>query len=133
MRLPEVEVGLQQLGVVVEAGLGEEVGDGRALLVVAAASPDDVTGPVQTVTDLDGGFGGCDPWTNPASYTGGVVILDAPLDGCSIARRFDAARDAGVAALIINATGCFSISEPSLVAVCMETLASDVSRILVAA
>ena len=31
----------------VEAGLGEQVGDGRALLVVAAATPDHVAGAVQ--------------------------------------------------------------------------------------
>ncbi|MDP2273820.1 MAG: M36 family metallopeptidase [Archangium sp.] len=92
----------------------------------------DVTGPVQTVTDLDGGFGGCDPWINPASYTGGVVILDAPMDGCSIGRRFDAAKDAGVAALILNATGCFSFTEPSLVAVCVEADAGTQLRELAA-
>ena len=92
----------------------------------------DVTGPVQTVTDLDGGFGGCDPWANPASYTGGVVILDAPIEGCSIARRFDAAKDAGVAALIFSATGCFSFTEPSLVAVCVEADAGTQLRALAA-
>ena len=47
VRLPEVVVGLQQVGVVVEARLDEEVGDGRALLVVAAAPPDHVAGAVE--------------------------------------------------------------------------------------
>ena len=88
----------------------------------------DVTGPVATVTDLDGGHGGCDPWANPASYTGSVVVLDVPPTGCSIGRRFDAAKDAGVAALILSVPDCFGITEPDLVAVCVEPDAGSVLR-----
>ena len=47
VRVPEVAVGLQQRRVVVEPGLGEQVGDGRALLVVAATAPHHLVGPVQ--------------------------------------------------------------------------------------
>lgn len=91
----------------------------------------DVSGPVQLVTDLDGGYGGCDPWVNPASFTGGVVLLDVPAVGCSIGRRFDAAKDAGVAAVILSSQGCFSFTEPSLVAVCVEADAGTSLRDLV--
>lgn len=88
----------------------------------------DVTGPLAVVTDLDGGHGGCDPWPNAASYTGSVVLVDAPASSCSIGRRFDAAKDAGVAALILSVQGCFALSEPSLIAVCVEPDAGTVLR-----
>ncbi len=39
VRLPELVVGGEQVGIVTQTGLGEQVGDGRALLVVAAAPP----------------------------------------------------------------------------------------------
>ena len=39
VRLPELAVGREQVRVVVEACLGEQVGDGGALLVVAASGP----------------------------------------------------------------------------------------------
>ena len=45
VRLPELVVGRQQRRVVVEPGLGEEVRDGRALLVVARAAPDRLRRP----------------------------------------------------------------------------------------
>lgn len=80
----------------------------------------DVTGDVQVVTDLDGGFTGCDPWLNPSSLTGAVVLLDVPATGCGIGRRFDAAKDAGVAALILTSDVCTAFTEPSLVSVCVE-------------
>ncbi len=98
---------------------------------VTASRTWDVTGPVQVVTDLDGGFGGCDPWANPASYTGGVVLVDVPAVGCSIGRRFDHAKDAGVAALLLNVASCFSFNESSLVSVCVETDAGTRLRELV--
>ena len=80
----------------------------------------DVTGDLQLVTDLDGGFSGCDPWPNPASFTGSVVLVDVPAAGCGIGRRFDAAKDAGVAALILTSDACNAFDESSLVSVCLE-------------
>ena len=47
VRLPELVVGAEQLGVVLETGLVEEVAEAGAAVVVAAAAPDDVTGRVQ--------------------------------------------------------------------------------------
>ena len=51
VRLPELVVRRQQLGVVLEPGLGEEVGHGRALLVVAGATPDRLVGGVQPLRE----------------------------------------------------------------------------------
>ena len=90
----------------------------------------DVMGPLQVITDLDGGTAGCDPWANPASLTGGVVLVD--LGTCSIGRRFDAAKDAGVSALILTSDSCFTLTEPSLVAVCVEADAGTRLRELAA-
>ena len=110
------------------------LGDGGTFLgaapAVTRARTWDVTGPVQVVTDLDGGAAGCDPWANPASLTGGVVIVD--LGTCSVGRRFDAAKDAGVSALILTSDTCVSITEPSLVAVCLEADAGTRLRELAA-
>lgn len=78
----------------------------------------DVTGPVRTVRDLDGGFAGCDPWPTPAQYTGAVVVVDGT--GCPLTTRYDAARDAGVAALLVSVDGCFGLTEPTVVAACLE-------------
>ena len=47
VRLPELAVVRQQLRVVRQPRLGEQVGHGRALLVVAAAAPDRLVGAVQ--------------------------------------------------------------------------------------
>ncbi|MDP1826446.1 MAG: M36 family metallopeptidase [Archangium sp.] len=91
----------------------------------------DVTGPVQIVTDLDGGAAGCDPWANPASLTGSVVLVDIGTT-CSLGRRFDAAKDAGVSALLFASDTCFTIAEPSLVAACVGADAGLRLRELVA-
>lgn len=91
----------------------------------------DVTGTVQIVTDLDGGAAGCDPWANPGSLTGSVVLVDLGTT-CSIGRRFDAAKDAGVSALLFATDTCFTITEPSLVAACVAADAGLQLRDLVA-
>ncbi len=108
------------------------LGDGGMFLgvppAVTLSRTWDLSGPLAVVTDLDGGHGGCDPWANAASYTGSVVLLDAPPNSCSIGRRFDAAKDAGVAAIILSVPNCFAISEPSLVAVCVDPDAGTVLR-----
>lgn len=96
--------------------------DGGTFLGVPPAVPFargwDVTGVVRSVDDLDGGHGGCDPWTNPAQYTGAIVLVDG--DGCSVLSRFDAAKDAGVAALLLTTDGCGVLAENQLVAACVE-------------
>ncbi|MFZ5439088.1 MAG: M36 family metallopeptidase [Myxococcota bacterium] len=90
----------------------------------------DVSGRMRLVQDSDGGFAGCEPWSMPAQYAGEVVLVDGT--GCSVASRYAAAKDAGVAALVLNVDGCFALTEPDLVATCVEPDAGTQLRELLA-
>ncbi len=86
----------------------------------------DVTGPVEVLRDLDGGTSGCDAW--PQGLEGAVVLVD--VTGCPVRQRFDAALDAGVAALLVSTAGCFPFDEGTLVATCVDEDAGTQLRAL---
>ena len=78
----------------------------------------DVAGTLRTVTDADGGFGGCDPWPMDAgTWAGAVVLVDSA--GCSLATRLEAARDAGAVGVVLNGA-CPGTNEQTLVVTCLE-------------
>lgn len=78
----------------------------------------DVTGPLRAVMDEDGGFGGCDPWpTDAGDYTGAVVLVDGL--GCGLARRINAALDAGAVGLVLNGA-CLATNQQNLIVTCLE-------------
>ena len=87
VRLPEGVVGREQVGVVLEARLGEQVGDGRALLVVAAAAPDDVAGAVQPLGRDRRRRGRRRPRPGPAPATRRGSRCRASGSGCRPSRR----------------------------------------------
>lgn len=81
--------------------------------LVERAAGWNVTGPLAVPVDTDGGFAGCDPFV----VDSGVVLLLEPA-GCALASRLDAARDAGVSAVVLN--GCVGVVDPSLVVTCLD-------------
>ncbi|MBL8913758.1 MAG: M36 family metallopeptidase [Archangium sp.] len=85
--------------------------------VVERESGWDVSGALMTVTDTDGGFGGCDPWADAGQYAGSVVLV-RPL-GCALTDRIEFARDAGAAALVLEGA-CVATTDQSLIITCIE-------------
>lgn len=85
--------------------------------VVERESGWDVSGALMTVTDVDGGFSGCDPWADAGQYAGSVVLV-RPL-GCALSDRIDFARDAGAAAILLEGA-CVATTDQSMIITCIE-------------